>query len=111
MTVGYQFREQLGKNEGQFSEKVVSSNSGFAQVQLNLWDRFFATGGFRQESHNIAGDSTTYRVTGGYFLKETGTKLRASYATGFRAFRILMNYFSLNSEIRTLNQKKVRVWT
>ena len=93
VTVGYQYREQLGKNEGQFSEKVVSSNSGFAQVQLNLWDRFFATGGFRQDSHNRAGDSTTYRVTGGYLLKETGSKLRASYATGFRAPNINELFF------------------
>ena len=85
LTLGYQFREQLGLNKGQFSEKTVSSHGGFAQLQLNLWDRLFATGGFRQDRHNRVGDSTTYRVTGGYLLKETGTKFRASYATGFRA--------------------------
>ncbi len=84
VTVGYQFREQLGKNKGTFTEKVTSSHAGFAQAQLNLFDRIFATGGFRQDSHNTAGDRTTYRFTGGYLLKETGTKLRASYATGFR---------------------------
>jgi len=85
VTLGYQFREQLGTNEGQFSDKVLSSHSGFAQVQLNVWDRLFATAGFRQEASNTFGDSTTYRVTGGYVVQETGTKLRASYATGFRA--------------------------
>jgi vitamin B12 transporter len=52
---------------------------------LNLFDRFFATGGFRQDSYNTFGDATTYRVTGGYLIKETGTKIRTSYATGFRA--------------------------
>lgn len=85
LTVGYQFRQQLGENKGTFSEKTLSSHAGFAQLQLTLWDRFFATGGIRQDSHNRAGDSTTYRVTGGYLVKETGTKFRASYATGFRA--------------------------
>ncbi len=85
LTVGYQFREQLGKNKGTFSEKINSSHAGFAQVQVNLFDQFFATGGFRQDAHNSFGDSTTYRVTGGYLLKETGTKIRGSYATGFRA--------------------------
>ncbi|GJL53347.1 MAG: TonB-dependent receptor [Nitrospirales bacterium] len=84
VTVGYQFREQLGKNKGSFAEKVISSHAGFAQAQLNLFDRFFATAGVRQDAHNTAGDKTTYRVTGGYLLKETGTKVRASYATGFR---------------------------
>ena len=93
LTVGYQFREQLGKNQGTFSERILSSHAGFAQIQLNILDRFFATGGFRQDSHNAFGDSTTYRVTGGYFLKETGTKIRSSYATGFRAPDINELYF------------------
>ncbi len=84
VTVGYQFREQLGESRGNFTEQVISSHAGFAQAQLNLFDRLFATGGFRQDSHNTAGDKTTYRFTGGYVLKETGTKLRGSYATGFR---------------------------
>ena len=85
LTVGYQFREQLGENKGTFSEQTLSSHAGFAQLQLNLFDRFFATGGFRQDSYNTFGDATTYRVTGGYLIKETGTKIRTSYATGFRA--------------------------
>ncbi len=84
VTVGYQFREQLGRNKGNFTEKSISSHAGFAQGQLNLFDRLFATAGFRQDSHNTAGDKTTYRLTGGYLLKETGTKLRTSWATGFR---------------------------
>jgi len=87
LNMGYQYRQNQGENRSStgFPEKTISSHSGFAQVQLNLWDRLFATGGFRQESNNKFGDSTTYRVTGGYLLKETGTKVRASYATGFRA--------------------------
>ena len=87
LTMGYQYRQNQGENKSSsgFPEKTISSHSGFAQVQLNLWDRLFATGGFRQESNNRFGDSTTYRVTGGYLVKETGTKIRGSYATGFRA--------------------------
>ncbi|MCA9420494.1 MAG: TonB-dependent receptor [Nitrospira sp.] len=93
VTLGYQYRDQRGTNEGQFSEKVLSSHAGFAQMQLNLWDRLFATAGFRQESHNTFGDATTYRVTGGYVIKETDTKIRASYATGFRAPSINESFF------------------
>ena len=93
LTVGYQFREQLGENKGTFSEKTLSSHAGFAQLQLNLLDRFFATGGFRQDSHNTFGDATTYRVTGAYLLKETNTKIRSTYATGFRAPDINELYF------------------
>ncbi|MCA9471667.1 MAG: TonB-dependent receptor [Nitrospirales bacterium] len=93
VTVGYQFREQLGKNKGNFSEHVISSHAGFAQMQVKLFDRLFGTAGFRQDSHNTAGSKTTYRFTGGYLLKETGTKVRGSYATGFRTPDINELYF------------------
>ena len=88
LTAGYQFREQTGKNEGgfsPFSEKIISSHAGFGQIQFNLFDRFFATAGVRHDSFNTFGDATTYRVTGGYLVKATNTKIRSSYATGFRA--------------------------
>ena len=88
LTAGYQFREQTGENEGgfsPFSEKIISSHAGFGQMQLNLFDRFFATAGVRHDSFNTFGDAATYRVTGGYLVKETNTKIRSSYATGFRA--------------------------
>ena len=39
----------------------------------------------RQDAYNVFGDATTYRTTAGYLHQETGTKLRGSYATGFRA--------------------------
>src|SRR5439155_2061652 len=67
--------------------------AGFAQGQLNLWERVFATAGFRQDSYNVFGDATTYRVTGGYLHKETDTKLRGSYGTGFRAPTINQLFF------------------
>jgi vitamin B12 transporter len=88
LTTGYQFREGAADSPD-FSatsrSKVVSSHAGFAQAQVNLFERFLFTGGVRQDSYNVFGDATTYRVTGGYLLKETGTKFRGSYATGFRA--------------------------
>ncbi len=88
LTAGYQFREGVGDSPD-FSatsrSKVISSHAGFAEAQVNVFDRILFTGGVRQDSYNVFGDATTYRVTGGYLLKETGTKFRGSYATGFRA--------------------------
>ncbi len=85
VTAGYQLREQLGENDTGLSEKIVSSHAGFGQIQFNLFDRFLATAGARHDAYNVFGDATTYRVTGGYLVKETNTKIRSSYATGFRA--------------------------
>ncbi|MBK9306519.1 MAG: TonB-dependent receptor [Nitrospira sp.] len=91
LTAGYQFREQRGDNRDLltnttvFENKSVSSHAGFGEAQLNLWDRVFGTAGIRQDEYNVFGSATTYRITGGYLHRETGTKLRGSYATGFRA--------------------------
>jgi vitamin B12 transporter len=99
LIAGYQFREQKGDNTNlltqvsTFSDKITSSHAGFGEAQLNLWDRLFGTAGIRQDEYNVFGSATTYRVTGGYLLKETDTKLRGSYATGFRAPTINQLFF------------------
>jgi len=89
LTAGYQFREEQGDASGFFGSdqpnRLISSHAGFAQAQVNVEDRLLLTAGVRQDSYNVFGDATTYRVTGGYLFHETGTKIRASYATGFRA--------------------------
>ncbi len=99
LTAGYQFREQKGDNRDlltnttTFENKILSSHAGFGEAQLNLWDRVFGTAGIRQDEYNVFGSATTYRVTGGYLHQETGTKLRGSYATGFRAPTINQLFF------------------
>lgn len=85
ITAGYQLRDAQGENDTGLTNRIVRSNAGFAEAQLNVWDRVFAAAGIRHDSYNVFGDATTYRVTAGYLLKETGTKFRTSYATGFRA--------------------------
>ena len=92
LTAGYQYREQIGSNID-IPEKRIGSNAGFAEAQLNLWDRLFGTAGIRQDEYNVFGSATTYRVTAGYFHRETGTKIRASYATGFHAPTINQLFF------------------
>ena len=101
LTAGYQYREQQGENlnlstgGSAISNHIISSHAGFAQAQLNLWDRVFATAGVRQDEYNVFSSATTYRTTAGYLHQETGTKIRGSYATGFRAPTINQLYFPL----------------
>jgi len=99
LSAGYQFRDQQGENRNLLTNnldiphKVLSSHAGFAQAQLNLWDRVFATAGVRQDEYNAFGGATTYRATAGYLHQETDTKVRSSYATGFRAPTFNQLYF------------------
>jgi vitamin B12 transporter len=99
LTAGYQFREQIGQNTDfldptmSIPTKNISSNAGFADAKLNLWNRVFGTAGIRQDEYNVFGGATTYRVTAGYLHQKTGTKLRGSYGTGFRAPTINQLFF------------------
>ncbi len=97
LTAGYQYRDEQGDNPSfqpsTSPVKILSSHAGFAQAQATLQDRILLTAGVRQDHYNTFGDATTYRVTGGYLHPETGTKVRGSYATGFRAPTINQLFF------------------
>jgi vitamin B12 transporter len=108
LTAGYQFREEQGDttNFGAAQpNRLISSHAGFAQVQVNIQDRLLFTGGIRQDSYNVFGDATTYRVTGGYLAQSTGTKVRGGYSTGFRA-PTLNDLFFAGSNNPNLNPEK-----
>ena len=111
LSAGYQFREQQGENDTGLTNRILSSNAGFAQAQFNLWDRLFATAGIRHDSYNVFGDATTYRLTGGYLHKETDTKIRGSYSTGFRAPTMNELYFPNfgNSQLGTEKSQSMDV--
>lgn len=109
LTAGYQFREEQGDASGFYGAaqpvRLLSAHSGFAQAQANFEDRLLMTAGIRQDRYNVFGDATTYRVTGGFLIHETGTKLRSSYGTGFRA-PTLNDLFFANSDNPNLKPEK-----
>ena len=97
LTAGYQLRREEADSPGFYGAtqptRTISSNAGFAQAQINLWDRLFLTAGGRHDDYNTFEGATTYRITGGYHVKETGTRFRGSYATGFKAPTLNDLYF------------------
>ena len=110
LTAGYQFREEQGDASGFFGgaqpNRLLSSHAGFAQAQVNIEDRLLLTAGVRQDRYNVFGDATTYRLTGGY-LFPTGTKVRTSYGTGFKA-PTLNDLFFQNFANPTLKPERSR---
>ncbi len=63
----------------------IRNNAVFVQDQFGLWDRLFTSVGARLDDHDTFGRQTTWRVAPAYLIRETGTKLKASYGTGFKA--------------------------
>ena len=57
----------------------------FAQDRISVGERWFTTLGVRLDDNNEFGSETTYRAASAYHVQEWGSKLKASYGTGFKA--------------------------
>jgi vitamin B12 transporter len=83
-TVGFGYRYEQGDNKGVFR---TASHTPWVlfEEQLRFFDRLFITGGFRIEDNSVFGQATTAQGSVLWNVKETGTRLRGSAGTGFRA--------------------------
>jgi vitamin B12 transporter len=57
----------------------------FAQALVEPIKNLNFTAGVRHDDHSNFGTFDTYRLTGAYYIPKSGTKLRATYGTAFRA--------------------------
>jgi vitamin B12 transporter len=83
-TIGVEYRHEAGDNEGVF-HRATHTPAVFLEEQLRFFDRLFVSGGFRHEDNSVFGSATTGRGSLALVVKETGTKLRGSAGSGFRA--------------------------
>ena len=83
-TIGFGYRHEEGDNKGIFR---TASHTPWVlfEEQLRFFDRLFITGGFRIEDNSVFGQATTAQGSVLFNVKETGTRLRGSAGTGFRA--------------------------
>jgi vitamin B12 transporter len=64
---------------------ATSIDSGFAELQSAIADSFYDAISLRYDDNDRFGGKVTYRVAPAYLIKDTGTKLKASVGTGFKA--------------------------
>ncbi len=82
-TAGYELERQKAQSRENFT-KSLTNHAGYAQLQLNPIDNLFFVAGGRFDANTLYENKLTYKVSGSYYLEETGTTLRFSYGTGFR---------------------------
>lgn len=63
----------------------MNNDAGFAQLQSSFGERLFNTVSLRYDGNDRFGGKATYRVAPAVLIPETGTKLKASVGTGFKA--------------------------
>jgi vitamin B12 transporter len=91
------------------SEPISASttiNSGYGEVQSAFGENFFDTISLRYDDNDRFGSKVTYRLAPEYLINDTGTKLRASVGTGFKAptlsqmFQSFPPFFFANPNLR-----------
>jgi vitamin B12 transporter len=60
-------------------------DSGYAELQSGFGERLFDTVSVRYDENDRFGGKVTYRFAPAYLIPESGTKLKASIGTGFKA--------------------------
>ena len=96
LTLGVENEEEKGKSKyysesawgpysSNFKEKTARTTGYYLQDQVKLWDSWFTTLGVRLDDHSKFGSETTYRITSAYLVRQTGTKFKGTYGTGFKA--------------------------
>lgn len=59
--------------------------AGFAELQSEIVHGLFAAASVRHDENERFGGKTTWRIAPAYLVPKIGTKLKASYGTGFKA--------------------------
>lgn len=97
ITAGFDYQEESGDLQsvwGNISDKKVDTKSFFIQNKLTPFKGLSLTLGARHDNHQTFGGEDTYKGALAYLYKETGTKIRGSYGTGFHAPSLYQLYSS-----------------
>ncbi|WP_225071165.1 TonB-dependent receptor [Desulfuromonas sp. CSMB_57] len=79
------YEDPLWNTDDSFSKKSVETFSAFLQDQVILWDDFITTFGLRVDDHQTFGARLTYRITSSYLFRPTGTRIKGTFGTAFKA--------------------------
>lgn len=85
---------------GSFSEDPAQTIYLSAAALIYTWDidSAFVEAGLREDQHSVAGAVTTYALTPGLRILQTGTILKTTYATGFKAPSLYQLYSAYGSK-------------
>jgi len=81
----YESQSAWGPSLSRFPNTRAATAAVYVQDQWRLAGRLFITAGLRLDRHDRAGSAFTYRLAPALSIPETGTILRATYGTGFKA--------------------------
>ncbi len=128
LTLGFDYEKEKGRQKDQrtfenffvpgtqlsssseVKEQTAETTGYYLQDQIKLWDQWFTTLGVRLNDHDEFGTRTTYQAATTYLFPNSGTKIRATYGTGFRAPSLLQLYDPVFGGNPDLDPEKSKGW-
>ncbi|AJY71828.1 hypothetical protein RW64_01460 [Geobacter sulfurreducens] len=104
----YNSESAFGPYSSTFSEKYAHTTGFYLQDQIRLWDSWFTTLGVRLDDHSRFGTQATYRFTTSYLIKQSDTRFKGSYGTGFKSPSLYQLYSEYGDT--GLNPEKSTGW-
>lgn len=108
-TFGFEYEARNGVNEENSLRETIENKGFYLQTQFHCGNSIVLTAGFRHDINSVFEDPTTYKFEAAYRIQQTGTRIRAAYATGFRA-PTLNELFFPNFGTPSLDPEKNKSW-
>jgi vitamin B12 transporter len=98
LTAGLEYEEEKAESVyeaagyiDRFDQHTARNKAAYVQDYVTA-GQFSAVAGMRVDDHNAFGSESTWRVAPVYAVKGTGTRIKASYGTGFKAPSLFQLY-------------------
>jgi len=93
------FRAEHQRDEITTPIAEITDDAGMVQLQSSIGERFFNAVSVRYDSYDTFGAKPTFRIAPALLIPETGSKLKGSVGTGFKAptlAELFQNFPSFN---------------
>ena len=110
LALGFEYEKEAMNSADPWGPPMDASAytySLFAQDQVKLFDISYTTLGVRWDHHKEFGDHATFRATQAFVIDKTGTTIRGSVGSGFRAPSMYELYAPAFFDGWTMNWKPV----
>jgi vitamin B12 transporter len=84
-TIGYEHQTMTADNKENNLFQTIRTDAFFINTAFNYNDFAFLSGGYRRDNNSAFESADTYKVEAALRIEQTGTRIRGSYNTGFRA--------------------------
>lgn len=81
----YIYADPLWNTNDRFDKATAETYGYYIQDEIRLWRDFITTAGLRVDDHEEFGARMTYRITSSYLFRPTGTRIKGTFGTAFKA--------------------------